>query len=297
MPGGTEDEMLTLDPARLDAARRSDDDGAMRFGAVLALLPIVLVAALHSACVGDEPAGSVDPVDAGTATPDSAPPVRDSGPPTADAATDGPTCEVGKTSCGADGCVDLKTSPDHCGACRAGCGVDTCVDGACPKRLVFVTAAAFDGNLGGLAGADAKCAQAATSGKLRGRYKAWLSAPGASNDALGRLEHAPVPYVLPSSAAVANDWNDLVDATIISAIHTTEEKKDVSSGARAWTATDPNGTVSNVHCLSWTSNAAGEIGRQGNASAISASWTNPSGAGELADACNRLNHLYCFEQR
>ena len=42
-------------------------------------------------------------------------------------------------------------------------------------RKVFVTSIGYDGNLGGLAGADAKCMTRAAAGNLSGTYKAWLS--------------------------------------------------------------------------------------------------------------------------
>lgn len=48
-------------------------------------------------------------------------------------------------------------------------------NGPSGAKRVFVTSATYDGNLGGLEGADAKCALAAESANLGGRWKALLS--------------------------------------------------------------------------------------------------------------------------
>jgi hypothetical protein len=64
-----------------------------------------------------------------------------------------------------------------------------------PVKRVFVTSTGYPGNLGGLAGADAKCQERATAAGLGGTFKAWLSAAGTGNSAAERLTHATVPYV------------------------------------------------------------------------------------------------------
>ncbi|MDE0205503.1 MAG: hypothetical protein OXP66_05695, partial [Candidatus Tectomicrobia bacterium] len=47
---------------------------------------------------------------------------------------------------------------------------------ACQETVfVFVTKAAFQGNFGGLAGADARCQSAARDAGLPGLFRAWLS--------------------------------------------------------------------------------------------------------------------------
>ena len=89
------------------------------------------------------------------------------------------------------------------------CGGDT--------SNVFVTSTIHDGNLGGLAGADAICqARAEADGSLAapGTYKAWLSAGGAGNSAADRLTHATVPYKLVNGTQIAADWDRLVDGLV-----------------------------------------------------------------------------------
>ena len=70
--------------------------------------------------------------------------------------------------------------------------VDSSVDGPqIPANLVFITGSQFTGQLGGLAGADAKCNAAAMSMGLPPVFVAWLSASRA-----GRSRYAPTPPTL-----------------------------------------------------------------------------------------------------
>src|SRR5207248_2675590 len=92
-------------------------------------------------------------------------------------------CDTGFGDCDKDpatGCeVDLTTNAQNCGTCGHACKAnETCTGSACVvmvNKRVFVTSVMYDGNLGGLAGADAKCQARATAASLSGTYKAWLS--------------------------------------------------------------------------------------------------------------------------
>ncbi len=87
------------------------------------------------------------------------------------------------------------------------------------EKTVFVTSAVFDGNLGGLAGADAKC-QAAADGPASvvpsGTYLAWLSDGTDSPDT--RFTKTAHPYLLPDGTKIAEDFFDLTDGSILHAI-------------------------------------------------------------------------------
>jgi Protein of unknown function (DUF1554) len=89
-----------------------------------------------------------------------------------------------------DGCADpevpaevlaLLLEPETCAVPGGSC-------------TVFVTSQGFNGNLGGLAGADTKCQALADTAGLGGTYKAWLS--DSTTDARNRLTQATVPYRL-----------------------------------------------------------------------------------------------------
>ena len=63
-------------------------------------------------------------------------------------------------------------------------------------KRIFITKTTFLGNLGGLAGADAKCTAAAAARSLGGTWKAWLS--DASTNAIDRIGDVG-PWVLVGS--------------------------------------------------------------------------------------------------
>ena len=187
----------------------------------------------------------------------------------------GEECDDGNTAAG-DGCSD------------------TC---AKEKRVVFVSSVLYTGNLGGLAGADAKCQQLANAAGLAGTFKAWLS--DSQNSPSSRFLKSKVPYVLPGGAQIAKSWNDLTDGVIQHAIDQTEMKAvpppamQCNSKPTVWTNTREDGT-------SWNGNVCGNFtnttadGRLGTSMAINYTWTRHcSGA---AGTCAWKAPIYCFEQ-
>ena len=88
------------------------------------------------------------------------------------------------------------------------------------EKSVFVTNAKFNGNLGGLAGADAKC-QAEADGPASivpsGTYLAWLSDGFDSPDI--RFTKSSHPYILPDGTKIAEDFTDLMDGSILHPIN------------------------------------------------------------------------------
>src|SRR5690606_24314284 len=117
-----------------------------------------------------------------------------------DVACDG-TCEscLGVNTCGTDGtCAPITagTDPD------VECGGDQCFAGACqPGTVAFVTSNAYNGNFGGLAGADALCAQHAADACLPGTYMAWLSDNVSSPST--RFSQQSIPYRLVDGTQIA----------------------------------------------------------------------------------------------
>lgn len=163
---------------------------------------------------------------------------------------------------------------------------------------VFITNATFTGNLGGLAGADIKCQTAATTAKLGGNWKAWISA--GQESASTRLVHKTTVYKLINNTVVANNWTDLTDGSLQNLITTTES--GVATTGNVWTNTLGNGNVSNPDSSAacdagggfWTASVStGNIQSFGGISTNSSNnfWTYGVGAG-----CQSTYHLYCFEQ-
>ena len=172
----------------------------------------------------------------------------------------------------------------------------------------FLSSLGLQGNLGGLAGADAKCQLLADAASLGGTYKAWLSDSNTRVDA--RLHQSSVPYVLVDSTPVANDWTDLVTRPFLdSYINKTELGIVVvpppnPTPARAWTGTtiaapggNANITVDLIRlCSDWTDSTnlqqGGRVGLGAQTpNGIPYEWANGT-----ANACFSPTRLYCFEQ-
>jgi hypothetical protein len=158
---------------------------------------------------------------------------------------------------------------------------------------VFVTSTFYDGNLGGLSGADAKCQARADGANLGGNWKAWLSDSKTSADS--RLVHSDNPYKLLNGLVLANNWQDFIDGTSYS-IYITELNQSVSlTGVRsyAWTNTLSNGSIkyndSSKSCNEWVSNSSSLYGAMGFVN--TGLWSDYS-----LYTCDVRARLYCLEQ-
>lgn len=176
-------------------------------------------------------------------------------------------------------------------------------------RRVFVTNSDYNGNLGGLNGADAKCQTSASTAALGGAWKAWLSDSSNSPEAPApprTFTKSTVPYKLVDETLIAHNWTDLITNKgggayyLTSAINMTENRGTMSSESpwAVWTNTLPSGgrisSDSRRTCNDWNTSV-----RYGSAIGVTSftsfQWTDNS----LADnfrVCSYSYHLYCFEQ-
>jgi len=152
---------------------------------------------------------------------------------------------------------------------------------------VFVTGGFFDGDLGGLAGADTICTNAAAAASLSGNWTAWLS-DGTTN-AIDRIDDGE--YQLLDETVVAENKAELTDGTLDATINLTESQNTIGDGQNVWTATDSTGVETGGSCQGWSTNVDTQSGRIGETGGLDATWTDV-GAG---NACQNTNHLYCFE--
>lgn len=172
------------------------------------------------------------------------------------------------------------------------------------SKRVFVTKAQFNGNLGGLLGADQKCMAAAQSANLAGTFKAWLSSSTVS--ASSRLTKSPVPYKLLNGTVVASNWADLTDGKIQNPINVDETGVNIgtTSNYAAWTATNASGNIINPDntCKNWTSISYYDAARTGLVngnmfysflSNSSVYWTDVGSDSKCSGGTARL---YCLEQ-
>lgn len=166
-------------------------------------------------------------------------------------------------------------------------------------KRVFVTSTTYQGNLGGVGGANTKCQDRATAAGLSGTYLAYISTTSpvfnainnvpnlSSGQYFGRLDDVPV----------ANGRADLLDGTLMNPISVNEFGAEVTgSPMEVWTNTKTDGTNSaiNVDCTVWTSTAAGGAGGNGwhgQLNHTTSTWTDNNW-----NACQNYKRLYCFEQ-
>ena len=192
-------------------------------------------------------------------------PTGDPGIDGADGAT-GPTGDTGPQGPpGDDANVDLLCENDP----------SLCAE----TKTVFVTSTPYDGDLGGLSGADDKCQAHADEASLTGRYKAWLS--DASSSPSTRFIRA-YNYTLVDGSKIARDWTDLTDGNIGHAINVTENGDTItgSDATEAWTNGTVEGTIPNKsplhHCSDWSAvvGQTGSIkGGTGKSQLRSSGWT------------------------
>jgi hypothetical protein len=161
--------------------------------------------------------------------------------------------------------------------------------GAAAGKRIFITSATYEGYLGGLDGADAKCNTAASAAFLGGTWKAWLS--DASTNAIDRINDVG-PWSLLNGTRVFNNKANLATFPH-SAIDVTDHGNH-EPGPGVWTGTLIGGTKSVNHCDSWLATSLSERGTSGMSSSAS-SWTEISGL--EGDYCRETRlHLYCIEQ-
>jgi hypothetical protein len=216
----------------------------------------------------------------------------------------------GAFSSASDGPPDgsVPPSPPEDAAVADGAGLDGVtppVDGAVadapsgdgPRfgdRILFTTLALFNGKLGGIAGADAKCqaaAQASPKANVKVRsFGAWLSTADSSAASRFSQDLRPVKSSRDEVLA-AGGWPELA-----SAMHATELLFDETGGLvnnnfTVWTGTAPDGTlaVSATTCASWTSLVG--TGITGDGSQVVADWTL-----SVKTNCVEFAHLYCLEK-
>jgi hypothetical protein len=187
------------------------------------------------------------------------------------------------------------------------------------KKIVFVSSAKFTGNLGGVAGADAKCQQLAEAAGLPGTYKAWLS-DGTSSPST-TFTRWNGPYLLVDGTEVASNWEGLTEQFHLAPISITETGQDVGESF-VWTNTSASGrpgpcpcpailrhkgeqgserrpAVRDGSCQNWTSsNGVQHDGLHGSSISQTTSWTfdiMSETHSQIAD-CDELLRVYCFQQ-
>jgi hypothetical protein len=200
---------------------------------------------------------------------------------------------TGRDAAGPDDGGDASVTGDAAGmdAADGATGIG-CQGAIACSRVVFVTSVEYNGDLGGIAGADAKCqalADASTVMRIKGgTFLAWVSTSTSTVSA--RFAHGSMPYVLGNGTIVANDWTDLTNGNLNHGIDQTEQGHAQVNGA--WTGTTSvDALYYGQSCADWTSSAPAQPGAAGNVGGAGGGWS-----GATLDSCFQTNALYCFEK-
>ena len=163
------------------------------------------------------------------------------------------------------------------------------------EKTVFVTSVSFNGNLGGLTGADDKC-QAQADGPASivpsGTYLAWLSDGTDSPDT--RFTKSSHPYILPGGTKIAQDYVDLTDGSLLHPINVEPTGRRLGL-EYIWTGTNSDGTTAPVHltCNRWTADPLVNFnGKGGRTNRVDKLWSDRV----ARVSCRRRHKLWCFQQ-
>lgn len=184
---------------------------------------------------------------------------------------------VDNESCDAQG--DSETCDGDCTPAECGDGYtnrasgEECDDGnqssldncypscTAPTMLVFVTSEVYQGDLGGLVGADAKCQSLAQKAGVVGTFKAWLSTsevPSAT-----RLYHSPGRYMRLDGMVVADNFEQLRYGPMHAPVSITDTKQPIEEPygvASFWSGEGGFSDVDDGYCDDWTSSSWDDLG-------------------------------------
>lgn len=203
----------------------------------------------------------------------------------------GPQGPIGLTGpAGPTGLPGATATGQSCAAGGYVTGFDANGDIICSNgpKTVFITSTTYTGNLGGIAGADAKCQARADAASISGAYKAWISDNSGSPDA--KHTHNPSRYQLVDGTVIADNWDDLTDGSIQHSINL-DEDSHVYNGSNVWTNTLQQGTTksSSDSCNNWS-------GTSGSAQTGYSTYSNERWTDYISRACSISYRLYCFQQ-
>lgn len=191
------------------------------------------------------------------------------------------------------GCNEPLGTTENCGACGDVCGTsDVCTENACTaSRRVFLSSAQYNGNLGGVVGADGQCQALADTADLGGEWRAYIID---SKQGLSRHSMMGGPYLRMDGMSIADDWADLSDESIGATLNIDESGNSV--GGNVWTGLD-NVVGEFAHtCSDWTYDQLGCVVGVPCGGAGESDMTDEHWDGFYIFHCNSEYRLYCIEQ-
>jgi len=168
--------------------------------------------------------------------------------------------------------------------------------GTARKRVFFTSETDYyTGNLGGLAGADAKCTALAAGAGLGGTWKAWVST--STVNAIDHIDDVGAFYLVDRQTLVFPSKASLT-GTPLAPIDLDQHGNGVGFAYGAWTGTTVGGVYSGQACSDWTDD--GSMSQAGRATVARPATVPPdtTWGGDVADPgpCYTDFGLLCFEQ-
>ncbi|MBK7861543.1 MAG: hypothetical protein IPJ65_23600 [Archangiaceae bacterium] len=203
-------------------------------------------------------------------------------------ASDAGASDAGASDAGASDAGASDAGASDAGASDAGEN-DGGIDAGYPvdpsRHYVFTTSASYTGNLGGQAGADAKCRAAAAGARLPGGYRALVVV--GSQGLADRVPDAGPWYRVDGQLAF-QDVSEVLSAPRVP-LNVDQSGRPTTGFGSAWTGLIKYAGLIGSKCADWTTSNAGSTGKAGRVSVTTSSWIddNPSacpGSGSWCEA-------------
>ena len=157
---------------------------------------------------------------------------------------------------------------------------------ALPINTIFVSSKGYRGNLGGMAGADAKCMALASAANLQGSWMAIVSTSTVS--AKIRLSMNDASYWDIKGNDLSINTAGLFDNGMDDIIYADET--GTPTQGNVWTGTVNSGDSSALTCNDWTDATAGSTAMYGQLGTATSWWI----AGGI-DNCDHAKKIYCVK--
>lgn len=171
-------------------------------------------------------------------------------------------------------------------------------DDSVDLKRIFVTSIGYDGNLGGEAGADAKCQTRADAANRGGTFKAWLLDGTGAQYIYNKFTDASYSNILGQKVITTFlDYNSGYTGfqTLESSINYDEFKRSSATNIYAWTNLDSNGyryalSSNALSCYGFTYDNNSSTALVGNVSYLTSQWSS-----QTTQNCSSKLRLICVE--
>jgi hypothetical protein len=154
---------------------------------------------------------------------------------------------------------------------------------------VFVSGTTYNGNLGGISGANAKCNALANASSIPGLWRAWISADGITPD--GTFTRFEGNYRRMDRTLIAVGWDELISGMLRAPI-TISQTGSTATGP-VWTNTTASGTAAPTSgCQGFTSSTFVNFSVVGIAGGVGPEWTESPNL----SSCDTPRRIYCFDE-